>query len=176
MKGNKKILIAILLVLFITLSFSTYAIYRSTATATGTVETAAWSVTVDGTDIETGTITLNMAGATKTTIGKNGKMAPGDTLTKVVTVDATGSEVDVIVTAAADTTNLPSGWTATATVANGGVIEYAASGMTAEVTVEVTWAGALTDNETKDTTDKGLAADEIDVPITLTARQKVAGE
>ena len=177
MKGNKKILIAILLLLIISLSFSTLAIYRSSANGTGTVSAAGWSVKVNGTDIESATLDFSLAGATRITeVGKNGKVAPGDSFSKTFTVDATGSEVDVIVTAEIDDTQVPSGWTATATVANGGVINYAASGMTADVTVTVTWAGDINDDAGKDTADKLLAGEDVTLPISLTARQKVAGE
>ena len=46
MKGNKKLLIIAVLLLLITVSYTTYAIYRESTTATGTIQAAAWSVKV----------------------------------------------------------------------------------------------------------------------------------
>ena len=46
MKGNKKILAIALLLLFVAVSFGTYAIYKSSATGTKSVNAAAWVVSV----------------------------------------------------------------------------------------------------------------------------------
>ena len=51
MKGNKKILVVAVLLLLIAVSYSTYAIYKSSASASDTVNTAAWVVTVNTDDI-----------------------------------------------------------------------------------------------------------------------------
>ena len=51
MKGNKKILLLSILVLLITVCFGTYAIYRASGSANGSIKAAAWSVKIDGTDI-----------------------------------------------------------------------------------------------------------------------------
>ena len=51
MKGNKKILVLSVMVLLLSVCFTTYAIYRSSGNGTGSVKAAAWSVKVKGTDI-----------------------------------------------------------------------------------------------------------------------------
>ena len=175
MKGNKKILVAIALLLLLSVCFTTYAIYRSSNSASGTVSAAGWSVKVGSDNLESATIDLTPATADWTIHnGKNGKIAPGDSFTKTITIDATGSEVDVLVSAELSST-APSGFDVTLSVPNSGVIEYNATSMTADVTVTVTWNGALTDNDSKDTADKTLAGTNISIPVTLTARQNAVG-
>ena len=177
-KGNKKILIAIALLLLLSVCFTTYAIYRSTATAQGTINTANWSVKVNGTDVTTAsqTVTVSFADCTFTN-GKNGKMAPGDTCTKNITVDATGSEVGVVVEATTGTVSpaLPTGFTVDVTVPSDGKISYNADSMTATIPVKLTWTGTVDDAAAKDATDVGFKAQTVTVPVTLTVRQQVNG-
>ena len=173
MKGNKKILVAIIMMLF-TIAFTTYAIYRSTATGNGTLRAANWVVKIDGNNIES--VSLDFDSGTH--LGKNNTIAPGDTGTITIPVDATGSEVDVILTAElGDISGLPDGMTVTLNGTNGEQeIAYNASSMTADVVLTVTWAGALSDNTTKDGTDKTAAGSNLTIPVTLTARQKLASD
>ena len=176
-RGNKKILVAIALLLLLSVCFTTYAIYRSTATANGTVSTANWAVKVNDTDVttESKTVTVSFDDCTFTN-GKNGKMAPGDSCTKVITVDATGSEVDVVVEATKGDVSpaLPSGFTVTVTAPNDGKIAYNATSMTAEVSVTLTWQGAQSDEPGKDATDIGFRNKSVTVPVNLTVRQDIA--
>lgn len=188
MKGNKKILVVAILLLMISVCYTTYAIYRSTATATGTINAAAWSVKVAKgsgtlTDIESANLSFGVNDITWTThTGKNDTIAPGDTGTITFNVDASGSEVDVIleasVTAAAN--SLPAGMTATVTSGTNGkqTINYAsgAGNMTATVTITVTWTGTISDETSKDTTDKSFNGHELSIPVSLTARQKLASD
>ncbi len=178
MKGNKKILVAIAMMLF-TVVFTSYAIYRSSATGNGTLKAANWVVTVDGSSIESVSLDFDISDIDWTSgvhMGKNNTIAPGDTGTITIPVDATGSEVDVLLTAElGDITGLPDGMTVTVNGTNGvQEIEYNASSMTANVVLTVTWAGALTDNSTKDGTDKTAAGSNLTIPVTLTARQKLS--
>ena len=182
MKGNKKLLIVAVLLLLVAVSYTTYAIYRSSADAEGTIKAAAWSVLVNNQDIEDTTnldLSFDINDVTWTThTGKNGTIAPGDSGTVTFTVDATGSEVDVLLEAAVDTAtaDLPDGMTATVTSGTNGVqtIPYAASGMTANVVITLTWTGTTADTTAKDTTDKEAAGSNLTIPVTLTARQKLA--
>ena len=179
MKGNKKILVIAILLLLISVTFTTYAIYRSSTTGTGSVKAAAWSVKVNNTDISSANLNFNFNDITWTThTGKNNTIAPGDSGTITFTVDATGSEVDVLLESAIDTSNanLPAGFTAAVTSGTNGVqtIAYNASSMTATVTITVTWTGTLEDNETKDGTDLAAQGQSLSIPVTLTARQKLA--
>jgi hypothetical protein len=170
MKGNKKILLAIALLLLMSATFTTLAIYRSTASATGTINAARWNVKVNTQDIETATLTAAIV-PDSGNVGKAGTMAPSDKGTVTYEVDATESDVPIIVEASVDPTTLPSGFTAGTPT-----ITYGSGNQTATVVVEVTWSGAVGDDETKDNADKALKGTSLSVPITLTVRQRVVGE
>ncbi len=177
MKGNKKILIAIVMMLF-TVVFTTYAIYRSTATGNGTLRAANWVVTVDGNSIESLSLNFNIADidfSSGVHTGKNNTIAPGDTGTITIPVVATGSEVDVLLEATlGDLSGLPEGMTVTLNGTDGvQEIAYDPSDMHADVVLTVTWPGVLADNTTKDGTDKAKAGSNLTIPVTLTARQKL---
>lgn len=178
MKGNKKLLVLAALVLLLTVVFSTYAIYRSSASGTGTVQAAAWQVQIHGTDMDSVTqiITANDFNCTSTASKVNGKIAPDSTCTVTIPVDATGSEVDVLLEASiGSTSGLPDGVTvALASGSASQTIQYNASSMTADVVINVNWSGALSDDATKDSSDKTAAGNSISIPVTLTARQKLA--
>ena len=105
MKGNKKILTLSVLVLLLAVCFTTYAIYKSSATGTGSVDAAAWVVSVNDTDIvANNTFTLgNITWATPR-VGQNNTIAPGDHGTVDITIDADGSEVAVDYAITIDTT------------------------------------------------------------------------
>lgn len=183
MKGNKRLLVLAVLLLLVTVTFGTYAIYRSSKTANGTLQAAAWSVKVKKTKdtgeavaIDSANLAFTAADVTWTNNPSKvaGKIAPGATGTISFTVDATGSEVDVILTAAVEDEDvtLPDGMTVE--VASGSAeqtIAYNASEMKATVTLNVTWTGTLEDITDKDTTDKAAAGTSISIPVTLTARQ-----
>ena len=178
MKGNKKILVAALLLLLISVSFGTYAIYRSTATATGTLTPARWSVKLGQNDFESANFTFTAADLTCTTNpGKAGTIAPGANCYINIPVDASGSQVDVILTATLGNVTLPAGWTVgLETGADSQTIEYNATSMTANVKVNVAWAGAESDDATKDGTDKaqGINPTALTIPVTLTAKQSLS--
>ena len=176
MKGNKKVLAVALLLLLVAVSFGTYAIYRSSGSATGTVQTAAWSVKVDGTDIKTANYTFTGSDVKWTSNPSKvaGKIAPGATGTIAIPVDATGSEVDVILKATLGSATLPDGMTVT--LANGDAektIAYstAENAMKTTVTLNIEWTGTIDDTAAKDTTDLAAAGTSITIPVTLTARQ-----
>lgn len=69
MKENKKLLVIAILLLLITVSFTTYVIYKSSTTGESTINTAAWVVKVG--------ITYGWYWGS-TTVVKNNKIAPGD--------------------------------------------------------------------------------------------------
>ena len=155
MKGNKKILVAIVLMLLISVTFTTLAIYRSSATATGTVRAAKWDVKVDGTAIESVNYTFDASDITWTSLtGYNDTIAPGSEGYIEIPVSAAGSEVDVLLTAALGSTTLP-------------------TGMTANVRINIAWAGAESDAVEKDTTDKAAQNSTLSIPVTLTAKQSL---
>ena len=185
MKGNKKILVLYVLVLLLTVVFSTYAIYRSSNTAGGSVNAAAWSVKIGQDDLEDAEYLFTAADLDCTGTGSytsakvEHKIAPDSVCKIVIPVDADGSEVDVLLTASIGSATLPTGMSVA--LASGDAskpIEYSATEgeMEDTITLEVTWTGALNDNTTKDGTDLDAAGDTISIPVTLTARQNLHNE
>ena len=176
MKGNKKILVAAFLVLLLAVCFTTYAIYRSSADGEGTVNAANWAVQIDGTDIDSADFDFDATDITWTTLtGYNDTIAPGSEGYIEIAVDADGSEVDVILTATLDTTNLPTGMTATVQGGNSQTIAYSATSGAMETTVRINiaWAGSDSDTDAKDTTDLAVEGTALSLPVTLTAKQSL---
>ena len=177
MKKNKKLLVIAVLLLLVTIGFS-YAIYRSSTRANGTVNTAAWSVKINGTDMDSANYTFGYSDIHwDANPGKANTIAPGATGYIDIPVDASGSQVDVILTAALESTTLPDGMNATISQASQTIAYSATEGqMKANVRINITWTGTVKDATSKDTTDKAANGSEISIPVTLTARQKVVGE
>ena len=176
MKGNKKVLTLAVLVLLLAVCFTTYAIYRQSASGTGSLNAAAWSVKVNGTDIASANFDFDFDDITWTSLtGYNKTIAPGSEGYIEIPVDATGSEVDVILGATLGTVSgLPTGMTvALASGADSQTIAYNASSMTATVRINVAWAGADSDDATKDGNDLDAAGDSFSIPVTLTAKQSL---
>ena len=176
MKGDKKILVVAVLLLLLAVSFSTYAIYRNESAGTGTVNAAAWSVKVKNQPISS-TWTFSYSDIQWTTItGYNDTIAPGSSGTITIPVDATGSEVDVIITAALGTATLPAGMTVSlASGSDQQTIGYNDASKVKNVVINVAWAGADSDTTGKDTTDLAVQATSLSIPVTLTAKQSVVG-
>ena len=184
MKGNKKILVAAVLLLLITVSFTTYAIYKSSATGNASISTAAWVVEVEGTDIvANNTFTVDSIDWGSSTIGKNSTIAPGDTGTVDIVIDASGSEVDVyyeitfgdldengtVVTNDHLSASAHSGSSLTGTISYG-------NSMTTTVTLDVTWTAE--DDDTaggQNEIDIATAAKDLTLPVTVTVRQNPTG-
>ena len=177
MKGDKKILIVAVLLLLLAVSYSTYAIYKSSASGDATVNTAAWIVKVGNTDIvQNNTFTLSQITWATPTVGQNNKIAPGDHGTVDIVIDASGSEVAVDYAITLGTmTGGNSNFSITAHDAVNapltGTIPYAsgAGNMTKTITLDVTWTAL--DNETANPADVGIQGTAITVPITVTATQ-----
>lgn len=180
MKGNKKILALALLLLLIGVSFGTYAIYKSSASSSTTVSTANWVIKVNTQDIvSSNSFTIRAAdvdwsGVTHSKV--SGKIAPGDSGTITVLLDATGSEVDVDYTIALGTvTSTGTGTNSNFSVAAAtpgdltGTIAYNATSMQKSVTFNVVWT-AVNDAESN-TADVNWANATITVPVTVTATQ-----
>ena len=177
MKGDKKILALAVLVLLLTVCFGTYAIYRSSTTANGSIKAAAWSVKVDGTDIASANYTFDASDITWTSLtGYNDTIAPGSEGYIEIPVDADGSEVDVIIAATLGSTTLPAGMTATLASGNDSqTIAYSATegAMETTVRINIAWAGAESDTTTKDGTDLAAQGTTLSIPVTLTAKQSL---
>ena len=180
MKGNKKILVVAVLLLLLAVSYSTYAIYKSSATGTGSVNAAAWVVKVNTTDIvANNTFTLGNITWSNTRYGQNNTIAPVDTGTVDVVIDASGSEVGVSYAITIDTTALDNNnFTVTANDPTNapltGTIAYAsgAGNMTKTVTLKITWTGV--DDATAggaNEKDIALQGTALSIPVTVTVTQ-----
>ena len=183
MKGNKKILALALLLFLITAVFTTYAIYKSSQSATGSISAAAWSISFEqgGSPMTANqTLTFTSADCSNNHVA-DGKIAPGATCTKEITIDATGSEVDVIVSGtvgdvtaskggnAVETTNANDFNVSFVTNPANGIITMDSLTHKATVTVTVEWEGD--EDNTKDPADTALNGATLSVPITLIAKQ-----
>lgn len=176
MKGDKKILALAILVLLLTVCFGTYAIYRSSGNGEGTVNAAQWVVQINGDYIDAADFDFTATDITWTSLtGYNDTIAPGSTGYIEIPVDADGSEVDVILTAALNTSNLPAGMTATVQGGNEQTIAYSETDGDMETTVRINiaWAGAESDDAEKDGTDLAAEGSELLLPVTLTAKQSL---
>ena len=175
MKGDKKILVVAILVLLLAVCFGTYAIYRASGNATGSIKAAAWSVKVNGTDIASTNYTFSASNITWTKLtGYNNTIAPGSEGYIEIPVDADGSEVDVVLTATLGSATLPNGMTATL-ASNSQTIAYSATegAMKTKVRINIAWAGAESDTAEKDGTDLEAKDTTISIPVTLTAKQSL---
>lgn len=183
MKGNKKLLVIAALLLLIATSFTTYAIYKSSATGDATISTAAWVVKVNDTDIvENNEFTIDNITWATPTIGQNNKIAPGDHGTVQIVIDASGSEVavDYAITVGdlKEGTNTITNTKLTAVAATGssltGTIPYSADaeGMKRTITLDVTWLAVDDDAEDgQNEIDVKTAAKSLKLPVTVTVTQ-----
>ena len=183
MKGNKKILVIAILLLLIAVSYGTYAIYKSAFSGTATVSTAAWHIAFsDGSENLEDSFNVVFEGTDcHNEHVLDGKIAPGATCTKTITLDASGTEVDVDYTVSVNDSNItvtPSGstsganpFTASLSPATGRIL-YSANDQTATLTLTIEWAGDDdSDTDTINDADTLLQGKTISVPVTLIAKQ-----
>lgn len=188
MKGNKKLLIVAVLLLLVAVSYTTYAIYKTKVAGEAKVTAAAWTVKFKNGETaltDNFTVTLGEEDCTSNHVAP-GKIAPGATCTKNITLDITGTEVDVTyeVEAGTVTAETATGSALDTTNANAfvaalnpatGTIAYNAETKTATLQLTVTWAG-LDDSEAAtpdviNNADTALNGATIKVPLTLVAKQ-----
>lgn len=184
MKGNKKLLIIAVLLLLITVGLTTYAIYKTALSGTGTTTAATWNVSFANGDTLTENFNLEFGSSDCDQANNHvvaGKIAPGVTCTKTINVTATDTEVDVLLTAtkSGDVTAKKGGSSVDLTNANdftvgvttnptNGIIAYNAETKTATITVSVSWGSEEGEEDSYDTALNGAT---ISVPITVTAKQ-----
>ena len=173
MKGNKKFLVIALLLLLVVVSFGTYAIYKSTASASDTIDAANWVVKVNEDVITTSTsntFTLGTINWASPRVGQNGTIAPGDHGTVTITIDASGSQVGASYVIDVDKTNLPDQFNVTATTGSlTGNIAYGNT-MTATVVVDISW-DAVDDEDVNDEDMDFAGNTDVEIPITVTVTQ-----
>ncbi len=186
MKGNKKILIVAVLLLLFAISYGTYAIYKSSATSSDSVRAAHWVVKVNNADIVAeNTFTLGTldCGTTNRVAKAAGTIAPGDTCTATVVVDASGSEVNVNYTVAIDPTAVTSlaNDHITITADNGhdpltGTIEYSTAENAMKKTIQLNIVWTAEDEASQNTEDITTAnLQDASIPVTVTAVQNPTG-
>ncbi len=182
MKGDKKILIAAILLLLVAVSYSTYAIYRSTATSSDSIRAAKWIINANNTDIvENNTFTLGNLNCGNSPIGKNNTIAPGDTCTATILIDADGSEVDVNYTVSIDTSALTTlGNSQISVTAHSGsnltgTIGYSATAGAMEATVVLDVAWTAVDSDAQNTTDINTSLANLAIPVTVSVVQDPTG-
>lgn len=180
-KGNKKLALVAVLLLLVTISFGTYAIYRTSSVGTGTVATANWHVEVAGTDVSSTAGTFTFSGSdvnwTTNTSAVNGKIAPGSQGTYSIALDATGSEVPVAyevssVSATIGGTAVSNDkFTVTIDPNDTGKLAYAATNMTKNIPLIITWTGSDSDTAAQDSADISMAGQNVTISVTLTVKQ-----
>ena len=113
--------------------------------------------------------------------GKNNTIAPGAECYIDYTIDALGSEVDVVVDAELDTansTNVPEYMTVSLSDSSNQdgpfTIPYSTSSMSKTIRLVVEWPGELTDNTTKDGQDVTDANKDVEFVVKITARQALS--
>lgn len=191
MKVSKKTLVLIALLLLVAISFTSYAIYKSSVDTDSEVTAAKWNIEfMDGqTEVTSSqTITFGASDCVNNTHVADGVIAPGATCTKTITLDANDTEVDVAYTALAGAVTAEKAGSAVATTnANAftvsllpasGTIAYNSATRTADLTLTVTWAGnddsdAAQNPDTINDADTALEGTTITVPVTLVAKQVV---
>lgn len=182
-KFNSGLLIIAALLLVVTISLSTYAIYKSSATGDATASVARWAVKVNDDDIVT-TDTLTFDGDSITWNANAhvaaDKIAPGKTGTITFEIDASESEVsvdyEITIGSIKVGNNVVDNDAITASVDDGdetGTIAYSetASNMVKTVTLNIEWTA--TDSESQNTKDMALAGQDIKIPVTIVAKQHV---
>lgn len=176
-KGNKKYLVVAVLLLLLAVTYSTYAIYKSSATGTANATAAAWVVKVNNTNIvssDTYTFTASDIVWNANENVAEGKVAPGSTGTIKLAIDTSEAEVAVdylvqigtVTVNSSDNTN--GNFTVSATDTTG-TIGVSSAGKTINLTV--VWTA--NDSTEANSADMGMAGEDIEIPVTVTLKQHV---
>lgn len=204
-RTKRGIFIALVLVLLVYIIGSTYARYTNTTTSTGKVTVAKWAVTINDDDMPT-TATQDVTFVLDDNeYVSDGVIAPARSGHFDIVLDPTGSQVAIdykIKCATTALTTATNGITdpaskisvtgakywigevtgdgTTATLTGDGVKIFeqlsdveAGKAVTLRITVE--WDNDSDNQNTHDTAN-GIAADEITIPVTVTAQQHIAAD
>ena len=179
MKGKSKYLIFLFLLLVICSGIVTYAWYATRANGAGTVNSAKWNVSFkNGEDSITNNFNINLGNATWTNGYGNvasGKIAPGSSTTFNITLDATGTETDVDYTVEIWETQGLEDFEILADNSSG-TIDYSTEtgAMVRNIPITILWNGGTFGDTTKEARDVALANQNLTIPITIIASQKMA--
>ena len=181
--------LAILLVLFTcSFVFYTYSRYSSSSNDSSTAKVAPWKVSVNGTDIvKNKTFTTNDITWSSNKNIADGYIAPGRSGNFNIELDPTGSKVDMDYSIKIDSTAINnSNIEVTSVKINGteltgvdgvytGTLTLAevTSGTKVNANVTITWTDKNTDSANIEDTNTGSDANDISIPVTVTATQSV---
>ena len=179
MNKKKFLFLAVLFIVVGSISsIGTYAIYKLTASGTATISTASFELSVNGSEISRSTQTFPLSGLTWTnslgTQVATGKIAPGSTATLPLTIDVTGSSIDVdYMVKVEGFEGLTAVIDGTAGLTKTGTIAYSeqANAMRKQMNVVLTWSGASNDLDTKNSTDVNLKNRHETITIIVIAYQ-----
>ena len=179
MKGKSKYLVLLLLLLVVCSGLVTYALFRTNKSGNATVNAARWNVVFKNGESEIeNNFNIQLSNATWTNpLGNvaSGKIAPGSQATFYITLDATNTETDVYYEAViGDSFNDPD---FEVTVGeDSGIIAYSTTSgaMIKQIPITVVWNGSMNDSDSKNSDDLLKKAQNITIPITITAAQKLA--
>ena len=184
-KRNKKLLVIAALLLLVTVSFGTYAIYRVTSTGTATVNTAAWAVKLNGTSQTSTTKTFTFTNSdidwTNSKAAVADKIAPGATGTMTVELDATGSEVNVAYDVTVKSIKVDgvaisndNEFSVALNSSDTGTLAYSATNMKKNIVLDFNWVGTDSDESTKDAADIAINNKSIVVEVEITVKQDLS--
>lgn len=193
-KKSIKLLMVTLMLLVMCLYYvsGTYARYTTSLEGNATVTVAKWAVQLKngaGTTL-TENFELPLTVTTNADVVAN-KIAPACEATATINVDLTGTEVAVDILAEVDEEELATALGITqdqisvevdvdgATDGYVPLVDGAAftsSNGVKEVTITVTWENLGTDAADAEDTELGIAAGEIEIPVTLTVQQHIAAD
>lgn len=193
-KKTIKSIMVVLILMVIALYFvsGTYARYTSEFSADATFQVAKWQVKVGDTaaDDETSKTFTPTFTYNETEYVANDRIAPSRSASADIEIDLTGTEVAVDVLASVDTSELATSLgtskiTTTATIddtdvttAQGTTIAlpekqaFTSSNGKKTLKVTVTWDND-SDNHSSDDTKNGIAAGNIEIPVTVTLKQHI---
>ncbi len=190
MKQKKGLLLAVVLLLVVatgSVITLTYSRYTSSATGTSTAGVAAWVVKVNDSDIvASDTFTASDITWTSSDYVDDGVIAPGSTGTFTIVIDATESGVAVDYSVSIDSSDLTSAnsnITITGVSATNSDFSYANGIATGSLglndsavtlTVSIAWNDENTTAANTSDTYTGVNVNEISIPVTVTATQKVS--
>lgn len=191
-KTNKLILAVSLLILIATITISTYAIYKSSATGTSELKTAAWKIKLNNNSItSSNTFNFDLTEAEwthETNINSSSTsqvIAPGSIGTYGLKIDTTGTEVDVsyeiIIRVLQNNTQVDlstinpnltigiyDGDTNKGTSATGSI----KAGNTKELAVKIIWN--YVDEETSNNQDVKIEDNNYTIEVTVVTKQRTA--
>ena len=184
-KTKRGVLVVILLLCLVALIGGTYARYTWNGSANATVDVAKWAVQFSGENAAATTTDVTFVVQDNDYVAKD-KIAPASKATATVSLDLTGTEVDVEVlakiadSALADYPNMELSLEVAGTEASPETPVYVARDesedkFTGPVDVKLTleWVNKDTTPEDADDTAKGKTAATITLPIDLTVRQYI---